>query len=807
MKKCQWLFVAFLILLPPSLEAQDFPVEFSNGWTIPLEGRYGRDAIVRDQLLYRMINKSLEYPTPSDSIGWNRVEVRNNGWFQNRDLRGGYLYTNYKSSKNQIAILEANGHQEAFVNGSPRGGDVYAYGWVQHPVKLKRGQNALLFHVPRGRVKVALTEPDYPVFLSDRDILIPDYINGRNEPVYGAIRVINATEKELSSWRLTCVSEDGSEQTVEVPLISPLSSRKVGFILPDLSGEAGEKVQVKFYLFDHKNRIQGNPDGLTMEVPVKAETDKHKETFVSEIDGSIQYYSVVPSTNTIDTKQALFLSLHGASVEAVNQANAYQHKDWGTLVAATNRRPYGFDWEDWGRMDAIEVLNIARERYQPDENRLYLTGHSMGGHGTWQVGVTYPDLWAAIAPSAGWYSFWSYGGKRNPENPDPVQDMLKSSSNPSHTLGLKRNFKQYGIYVLHGDADDNVPVSQARFMREQLGAFHPDFTYYERPGAGHWWGNECVDWPPLFDYFKIHRKLPAEELKSFEFITASPGISARSHFIWIWQQLVDTEFSSINVVQNVNDSQLTISTENCRILKLSTAHLSPGKEIQCQLDSSDLVINTGSDPHWFINNKGSWTPVDQVNLSQKNPHRYGGFKNAFTNQMVFVYGTKGTSDEDKDLFDKARFDAETFWYRGNGSVEVIADHEFDPADYPSSNVILYGNQEQNSQYGALLAECPVQVEKGRISVGDKLYHGSNLGIYFTYPRSGSDKLSVAVIASSGPEGTGAIVPNRYFTSGSGFPDLMLFTSDMLKEGSAGVKLTGYFGYDWSVEKGQWAENE
>ena len=94
------------------------------------------------------------------------------------------------------------------------------------------------------------------------------------------------------------------------------------------------------------------------------------------------------------------LSLHGASVKALNQVNAYGQKDWCHIVAPTNRRPYGFDWEDWGRMDALEVLDLAREQLGTDPQRTYLTGHSMGGHGAWHLGVTYPDRFAAVGPSA-----------------------------------------------------------------------------------------------------------------------------------------------------------------------------------------------------------------------------------------------------------------------------------------------------------------------------------------------------------------------------------------------------------------------
>src|SRR5262249_14508372 len=124
-------------------------------------------------------------------------------------------------------------------------------------------------------------------------------------------------------------------------------------------------------------------------------TDKYSSTFISHIDGSLQYYAVTPQSS-FSNGSALFLSVHGAGVEAIGQARAYKSKDWGTLIAATNRRPRGFNWEDWGRLDALEVLAIGKEKFKPDPQHIYLTGHSMGGHGTWFLGATYPDKWAAI---------------------------------------------------------------------------------------------------------------------------------------------------------------------------------------------------------------------------------------------------------------------------------------------------------------------------------------------------------------------------------------------------------------------------
>ncbi len=133
------------------------------------------------------------------------------------------------------------------------------------------------------------------------------------------------------------------------------------------------------------------------------------------------------------------LTLHGAGVEAIGQAEAYAPKSGLQIIAPTNRRPYGFDWEDWGRIDAIEVLDVAQRVFKTDPRRTYLTGHSMGGHGTWHLGVTYPDRFAAIAPSAGWISMWSYAGARRAESAPPIQQLVQRATAPSDTLALAQS--------------------------------------------------------------------------------------------------------------------------------------------------------------------------------------------------------------------------------------------------------------------------------------------------------------------------------------------------------------------------------
>ena len=216
--------------------AQEVIWALQRGLTSPLRGQYGREAILTDSLLFELLSGSFIKPTDSDELQrpgkWSAIEVNSEGWMQHRNLRGGYLFTTLSSRKSEILVLEASGHQEVYVNGIPRGGDVYGYDWILDPVKVTRGDNYLMFHVARGRVKARLIKPNFPVYLTEKDILLPDIIENQTDVTFGSVRLVNATEEDLVGWALRISAPDGSVQESKVPRITRLSVRKVRFDLP-----------------------------------------------------------------------------------------------------------------------------------------------------------------------------------------------------------------------------------------------------------------------------------------------------------------------------------------------------------------------------------------------------------------------------------------------------------------------------------------------------------------------------------------------------------------------------------------------
>ena len=745
---------------------------------------------------------SVEYPSGRADLQWERLEANQAGLFT-ENLRRAWVFMEFHSQEEGIVLLEASGHTRAFVNGYPREGDHYDYNHTLIPFQLKKGTNQFLFsHGRFGRVAARLIKPSQEVLLSRRDMTLPAILRGERQPKWGSIRVINSSNKTLEGYTITSRLNTGESATIPMDHVIGLTTRKVKFQVPaPRRFTRDETVKATIILRDSNgSEVHRTEISLNQQEPRR----HHERTFLSKIDGSVQYFSVAPST-TIGSGQALILSTHGASVEATSQTRAYQQKDWGHIVAPTNRRPFGFNWEEWGRIDALEVLEIARKLFQTDPLKTYLTGHSMGGHGSWILGATYPCKFAAIGPAAGYPDIIKYRltGSDSASMLSNHFEMTYRGAKAGRMLYLVENLSPMGVYVLHGDADMVVPVNQARFMRSELARFHGNFVYHEQRGGTHWDGNHSMDWPPLFDFMRQNTIPPINRVSHINFRTASPGVSSTHHWAKVNQQKRHYEISSVDL-RKTNDT-IAGTLQNVQNITLMLSKLDFSANPVIQINGHTIIGEKGRDITLeFL--QGKLQKQEAFNYSEKHPGRYGGFKLAFTNNMVFVYSTGGTPEENSWYKNKARFDAETWLYRANGSVDIVADRDFSPELFAGRNVILYGNASNNMAWDTLLADAPVRVENGQIYFGSYLLKGDDIGAYFIFPKPGCSHTSVGVIAGTGTEGMRALWPNDYFSGITGFPDLMIFNIDWLRDGIEELKVSGFFGNDWSVKNGEFRMN-
>jgi poly(3-hydroxybutyrate) depolymerase len=699
-----------------------------------------RSPIRRDAVEFSLLNGN-----GLDQFSWSPVKANADGAFEGPVTQSGYIRFDVPSDQEKVMFLEAVGNAMVYVNGKPHAGDIYMYGYHSVPVLLKPGKNQLLFALGRGRFQAKLIDVPKPISLDLRDSTTPDVLIGGEKSGLAAVVVRNATTQSLDDLEI----RSGKFKT-KVGRILPMTSRKAGFQIP-FSTDG----KVTISLFQRGKKL----DEAMLNLRVRKPSESHKITFRSKIDGSVQYFAVQPSTKPGEN-QALVLSLHGASVEAIGQADAYSAKSWGTIVCPTNRRPYGFNWEDQGRLDALEVLEIAKKRFSPDPSRIYLTGHSMGGHGTWQLGAHYSDQFAAIAPAAGWESYWSYAGGASFPNPSPIETTLLRGMSPSRTLGLKENFKNLGVFILHGDSDETVPIREANTMADALASIsHPNWKIKRVPGAGHWWDNDpepgadAVDDADLFS-FMIRNRIPAsQEVKEINFTTADPGVSDRHFWVTIDRQEVVRNLSIVKVKAQPFLRKISGTTSNIRNLSFRTDALHPGGPVTIELDGQTLTAPFSREIH--LQKGVQWKVINQ------HPRRFQhGFKSMFNRNIALVIDDQ--SSVSGWQFEFVRYLQEQWRIIANGEFDVLYRSEVTPAIAKERNLIFVTDDQS-----LLPADHP------RIpSVLTHMHGGEQIGVIF---------------------GGKAVTRLPYFTAGAHMPDVFAFRPEMLRDGSGAVQIAKFWG--------------
>jgi predicted peptidase len=188
--------------------------------------------------------------------------------------------------------------------------------------------------------------------------------------------------------------------------------------------------------------------------------------------------------NTGKKKLPLVMFLHGAgerghtldlvSVHGIPKL-IKEGKDFG-FIAVSPQCPVNSWWTK--ELDALQgLLEHVINTYNVDTKRVYLTGLSMGGMGTWQFAGTYPEYFAAIAPICG-------GG-----------EWLSA-----------RMLGKIPVWAFHGDKDDVVPLEESermvRFVKKAGG--NAKLTVYK--GVGHDSWTKTYNNPKFYAWLLSHKK-------------------------------------------------------------------------------------------------------------------------------------------------------------------------------------------------------------------------------------------------------------------------------------------------------------
>jgi poly(3-hydroxybutyrate) depolymerase len=510
-------------------------------------------------------------------------------------------------------------------------------------------------------------------------------------------------------------------------------------------------------------------------------------TFFSDADDTEQPYGLyIPKNYDPSKKYPLVMMLHGAGSNhrlalrrVFGKSNGENENDveasryfpkWDDVdfIVATPYARGTAGYQGIPEQDVYDVLADVKKRFSIDENRTYLTGLSMGGGGTLWIGLTRPDIWAAIAPVC----------------PAP----------PVGTIALAPNALNFPVQFFHGDADPVVPVEGTRKWVSDMQDIGVEVTYKEFVDVKHDSWVSAYDAEFIFDWFK-----PIERIQYPNQVRFVSKLYKYNKAYWVeFDKLIGGELAEIDA-----------KFEKANILKITTKKLDgftlhlkdhpmfkPNQEITVNVDQVGLKVKTTANLYFVKSEKGwaaSATKSEAPAMSKRKGLE-GPLFDAFSSRNVYVYGTLDNppAEELKRRLDLANEAANWSVYRGSflGRMmffpRVLSDKELRASDADSSNLVLFGTKETNSIIASHAAKLPVSFNA----------KSSDFGLFYVFPVN----QHYVAISSGLPWWKGAkdegfpFVPVPYRKLPE-YKDIVLF-----KSSGEQIILNEYFDQDWKLSE-------
>ncbi len=183
-----------------------------------------------------------------------------------------------------------------------------------------------------------------------------------------------------------------------------------------------------------------------------------------------------------DKKWPMVLFLHGAGergedLELVKNHGLPKLIEQGRSFPFIVLSPQCHENQRWSIEFLNALLNETFLKYEIDENRIYVTGLSMGGFSAWELALKYPERFAAIAPVCG--------------GADPQKACL---------------IKHLPVWAFHGAKDKIVPIDRAQAMVDALRSLGGDVKFTVYPDAGHDSWTETYENQELYDWLLRHHR-------------------------------------------------------------------------------------------------------------------------------------------------------------------------------------------------------------------------------------------------------------------------------------------------------------
>nr|MBO2487749.1 hypothetical protein [Gammaproteobacteria bacterium] len=470
--------------------------------------------------------------------------------------------------------------------------------------------------------------------------------------------------------------------------------------------------------------------------------------YTDETDGSTQFCRAhLPSDYSSAQRWPLIASLHG-----YNGANP-EYIGWWSVDERHHRvadarpvivlQPHGRGNAQYigiGERDVLRCIAEAKRMFSVDDDRVYLTGESMGGHGTWWIASRHPDLFAAAAPVFGGWDFRVTNVSGPSMTSAPRTPLEAFSLERSSSFAQAENLLHVPLLVIHGDADATVSVENSRHAVKLLQRWGYDVKYHEMPG----WDHEDLGQDiAITDWLLRHKRVSLPRTVRLR----SPDLEGASAY-WFSVRTFENPAEIIRVDAEVlQPGVVRVDTSNVASFAL---------ELPAAFRASNgtLKVIWNGEEHKFAAGHGT---VELSTAPRSRLYKRAGMEGPLSAVINTPFAlVVGTISPDARMREIIQAQAERFiqsWKSWQHQpIRVFKDTQVSRAEQQSYSLILLGGARENAVTKRLAGKLPFSASETVITVDDRPFPVRDAVLQAIYPSPVVDNRYVYVVMPTSADG-------------------------------------------------------